>query len=257
MGEVNRCKQNEHSSNIETHWKSQEKVLNEIYTNGVEQYINKLKDISAAFELNDRILRCIDERTPKGLHSAGSLILAGEKKAIEFLKKSGAIGITSHAKCGAAALDAVNKGIDPDKADEHGKQWAMRLAKISGIPYIEHIEKEQLNGPVDFHIARVAYYDGSGKFNPNAVEGLPIGFVITRKHMDPEHAVSEVKISASIATGHHGFGTKIGQETPFIIIAIADPNNPELSLKKLKSELASIEKEHNGKVIIDGFTAPI
>lgn len=245
---------------IEEYWEYQKNILNEIYSKGTKQYIENLTGLPKAFQKNNKILRCIDEGVlveHGGVHSAGSCILCGEKKAKEFLKKSGAKGITSHEGCGAAKLDAINKGIDPAKADEHGMQWAKHLAKISGIPYVGHIEAKQMGRPANFHIARVAYYDATGKFNPSAIKELPIGFVISRKYMNADQAIIEAGISASIATGHHGFGAKIDQKNPFVIIAVADPNNRNLSLENLKTELKSVKEEYKGKVIIDGFTAQL
>lgn len=240
---------------IQEHWDKQSGIFQEIYESGVEEYIQRIKNIEESFKLGDRSLRCIDEGMPGGIHLAGSGILLGQEKAREILLKAQIDGIYSHAGCGAASLYAREQGLDLARADEYGEERAKELANIVGVPYKGHISKEELKRPPDFHIARALYYDGTGKFDPSRVRELPPGFVISRRYLDdPTYAKREVEIGTSIALGEHGFGGLITPKSPFVLIAIGDPNDPHFSTDTLKTELAKIAQERIGRVIVDGFT---
>ena len=255
----------EHSSDrnhkiIETYWSSQAPIFTKLYTQGATTYVQSLQNLEAAFHENDRTLRCIDERTPGGIHLAGSGILLPEDEiehVVKRLKKEGVEGVWSHAHCGAAALYAQQNNLDMEKGDEYGKEWADTFAKRLGVPYLGHIDSDQLSGPAEFHIARVAYYVGSSHFDPSRVEGLPPGFVINRGYLSPKYAKFEADLSVKIATGEHGFGRLITKETPFLLIVVADLKDQSASLKQLKAELSPIEHASGGRVRVDGFTAPI
>lgn len=245
-----------HYVNIEEHWNKQADIFRRLYNSGVEPYIKKIP-IEQAFHTKDRNLRCIDEGTPDGtVHLAGSGILLGLEKAQKTLAPAQIDGIYSHAECGAAGIYARDNNLDPTRADEYGIQFAQQLAERLGVTYKGHIGIEDMKRPHGLHIARAAYYDATGKFTPSQTNGLPPGFVISRKYLEPNYAKKEAEIAVSIALGKHGFGEKFTKELPFIIIPIGAPNNPNTSLDKLKAELEQIALKNKGRVIIDGFTAP-
>lgn len=240
----------------EKYWVEQNNLFEKIYKQGIQEYIKENPGTKKAFQLKDLCIHCIDERVPGGVHLAGSGTLLEEKDVLEYIKQSGATGITSHAECGAAKLAMKAKGfIDPtpEEIDQFAKEWAKQISEKAGIPYIGHIEVS----PHNLHIARVAYYDGTGNFDFSQTDLLPPGFVISRRYLNRGYAKKEAAVAISIAVGDHGFGDKITPESPFIIVPIGDPSNPEFSLEKLQSEIEEIIKSDINKEIIkiDGFTA--
>ena len=132
--------------------------------------------------------------------------------------------------------------------DEIAKEWAQQKAKELGIAY-KHLEVDK-----PFHYARVCYYDGTGRFNYKGVEGLPSGFVVSRKNMTAQASGAEVKVAVNIIFGDHGFGKDLlNEENPFMLVAIGkDDKETEL----LKKELLKIAKASGKSVVVDSFTAP-
>lgn len=235
----------------------QDEVMRKIYTEGMDKYVKGLQGLDKAFAPADLNVRCIDEGTPGGLHLAGSGILLGVEKAGEVLKAAGVTGITSHDGCGAAGIYARNNNLDASKSDEYGKEFAKELAEKTGIPYTGHIPFGEMKRPAAFHTARAAYYDGTGKFNCDTVPGLPIGFVVSRKFIDPAYALEEAKVCANIATGDHSYGEMITEEAPFLLIAVGDGSDGELGKDALMKELEPLAAAFGGKVKIDGFVMPV
>lgn len=246
----------DHAQIAKQEWEKQERNVLKIYALGAAAHFKKIENLNKAFQLKDHSIRCIDEGTPNGIHMAGSGILLSEEKAVEALKKANADGVYSHEECGAAGLYAKANSLDPAKADEYGKEWAVKIAAKAGIPYKGHIGIGEMKRPSGLHIARVAYYDGTGKFDCSVDDNMPAGFVISRRFLEKDYALEEAKVSVSIALGGHGYGELITKDDPFLIIVIGDPSNPEFSVDKLKAELSGIEKVHAGRVMIDGFVAP-
>jgi hypothetical protein len=241
-----------HQEEKEQIWREQQPIFEEIQNQGFSGYVNSLENLEEAFHA-DRLIRCIDEGTPDGIHSAGSGILMDKAAAVKAFHEAGATGVTSHEGCGAAKLYAVEKGLDLSKSDEYGKEWAEELAEALNLPYAGHIEANQMARPEGFHIARVVYYDGTGKFNYSAVKELPPGFIISRKFIGETEAEKEIGIAESIAMGDHGFGDLITEDNPFLIVAIGDS---EASTAKLKQEIENISHNYGKRVKIDGFVAP-
>lgn len=225
-------------------------------------FIEGLANLKLAFALDDRCFRCMDERTPGGLHAAGPVILFDESEGIEMLKKSRAEGIYSHTGCGAAGI--AFEGLDEKmrrfyvNPDNFGKFFAKAIAKRAGIPYMGHLEVEP-----HFHMARMAVYDGSGSFDNSKLKmsdlGFPPAFVISRRyHSDPATAMREASLAATIATGDHGFGRLIrAEKSPFLLLVIGARHNKEYSLSRLSDEAAEVAKPFHGRVIVDGFVAPV
>lgn len=235
-------------------WEAIKPIFDQIKKEGFSSYASSLEGLANAFTLKDHCIRCIDEGTPGGIHIAGSGILMEEQSAIEAIKKAHAEGIYSHENCGAAGLYAKANGLDPAHADEYGKAWAKKLAELAGVPYLGHIDASTMKRPEHYHNARVAYYDGTGSFEPTAVEGLPSGFVISRKYLDADYAAKEAQVSVNIATGDHGYGELITSEEPFYLIAIGDEIHPAEDLAK---ELSAIAEASDGKVKILTLNEPV
>ncbi len=237
-------------------WNKQNPIFAELYKAGAAAYFGGIDHLAKAFELKDHCVRCMDEGTPTGIHLAGSGILLGVEKAALVLQNANCDGVYSHAECGAAGIYARQNNLDPAKADEYGISYAKSVAEQMGVPYKGHITINQMARPSGLHVARVAYYDGTGKFDFTANEKMPPGFVVGRRYVDSTYALEEVKVAINIATGGHGFGSLITAENPFLIVVIGDKANSDFSVDKLKKELEEIEQANGGKVKVDGFTAP-
>ena len=234
---------NEH--NKEIYWKQQADIFAKI-EGGVGKYALGLPNLSNAFELADRYVRCIDGRTPGGIHLAGAGCLLPDDKTVQILKKAKPTGIYSHDDCGAAKLASAD-------AEQHAKHIAAKL----GVDFIGHL---LVNGP---HIEHVVYVDGTGNFDWCRVPDLPPGFSVSWRYtfpVDPAYAKREVEISIGIARGTHGM--LFGIEEPFIIVPIGvpreDPDYNNFSLVAIKEQLNEICSGFGGSVKIDkGFTAPM
>ncbi|MFH1721163.1 MAG: hypothetical protein ABH950_01010 [Candidatus Altiarchaeota archaeon] len=257
---------------IGKHWRNQESAFKIITSIGMEALAKEAVNLDKAFVLGDRGMRCIDEGTEGGIHGAGSLILLKRDEAVKIIQAAKIDVIYSHEGCGAAALayqelgaeerDRLKLQYQVTTADEYGIIWAKTIANQAGKKYGGHIKADEMTRPKEGHIARIAYFDGTGQFdNSKRPEGFPPGFVVSRRILPPDYAAQEADISVSIATGNHGFGKLITPEAPrqFLIVPIGDPRNPEFSLKKLTAELGSsgIIEKFGGRVRIDGFTAPL
>ena len=230
-------------------FEEQKKIFEKIQKVGFVKYANSLKNISDFFTLQDHAIRCVDEGTPGGLHSAGSGILRDKSEVVTAFKKAGVTEITSHDGCGAAKLYARANGLDESKSDEYGKKFAKEIAHELALPY-HHITAEEMARPKEFHIARVAYYDGTGTFNLGDGKTFPIGFVISRKIQSKQTSLAEAGIALDIAFGHHGFGDLITEYNPFILIAIGATKE---DVENLKSELKNLKHNYGNKVMTDSF----
>lgn len=245
-------------------WQEQNGIYQQIFNRGMEAYGHSLLGLKEAFAETDRVIRCMDERVSGGLRVAGSMILMDDEQAQEFVRKTQARGITSHDACGAAAIayrqrnKTEEEKIDEEIINQFAKTEAIRLAEVCRIPYLGHIKIEEMDGLPDLHIARAVYYAGVTDFNPDVVPDLPSGFVISRFYLDPEYALSEVKTAVKIALDeHHGFGAMFTTKQPLLLIAVADPNNKDLVLDTLKTELAEVGGETGDRVKVDILTAPL
>ncbi len=244
----------------EQSWNESQPIFSKIYTAGVKNYMENLPTIGDAFYLSDHSVRCIDEGTPGGIHMAGSGILLStpEKDAElarikEELMNAGVDGVYSHEGCGAAALYAETVAHDPKNAHKYAVEWAEKLAKELGVEYKGHIT--DLARPKEFHNARIAYYDGTGQFDPFKIKEIPDGFIISRYFLDPTYSKEELAIALSIAMGHHGFGSKFNKDNPFIIapIELLVNDRPSLALEELEAEAHEVAAKFGDKVIVEGF----
>lgn len=229
----------EHQVQLEQEWKKQSVILKAVLERGMQDYAGSLEGVEAAFETKDHTLCCIDEGAPFGdMRSAGSgILMEGEvrMKFISELKRAGVKEVTSHAGCGAAALYREKMGFTDKSVDEVAQEGAQKIAEELGVPYKGHLT--ELVRPKGLHNARVVYFDGTGSFNPSAVDGLPAGFVVSRKFMTPEQAREEAGIALSIAFGDHGFGKKFSDGEPLVVVTIG---GEELSAEQLQQELEGL-----------------
>ena len=241
----------EHTQEKKEIFNEQQPLFDKIKELGFSEYARSLDSLLEYFKPKDKSIRCMDEGTPGGKHSAGSGILREKSEVIQAFRDAGITEVTSHDGCGAAKLYAKAKGLDESKGDEYGKEWSEALAKELGVPY-RHISFEEMKRPKEFHISRVAYYDGTGKFDWNIGKDFPPGFIISRKIQSDSDSLAEAGVSLNIAFGDHGFGDLITEENPFIIVAIGED---EESVTFLEDELESLTHEYGNRVITDCFIA--
>ena len=237
---------------IQSYWDKEREVYAKISDQGMASYIRELPGMDQAFAIKDRSIRCMDEGTPGGLHIAGSGILMSEEELRSYIEKAKPDGAYSHGSCGACGIYAKQAHTHEDCPDDCGPEWCKRMEEMTGIRYLGHIAKEEMNRPADAHIARCAYYDGRGDFDYSLVNGLPAGFIISRAFMTADYALKEAEIACQIAMGGHGYGSLISADEPFYLFVIAKDGE---GLAGLKTELHSIVDRFEGRVIVDGFIA--
>ena len=256
ISEIEHSTIEEHSADEKLEiFEGQQEVMNKIKEMGFANYAETLPNLPDAFDLEKhkpaenvhRCVCCMDERTPYGVHSAGSGILLSDKDFDKYFQESGSDSISSHDGCGAAKLYAKKMGLvgNPDLI---AREWAEKKAKEKGVPHV-HLGVER-----PFHFARVCYYDGTGKFNYDGINGLPEGFVVGRKYMSKDSSLAEVGVAKDIIFGDHGFGEELlNAENPFMFVAIADT---EKEMAAFKKELLELTDSLGDNVVIDGFVAP-
>lgn len=218
-------------------------VIAVILERGMEEYI---ADVDVALAVaRDRWIRCIDEGTPGGLHLAGSGILLGEdweeslERAAEVVREMDADGISWHRGCGAVAHYVKSHNEVKDDVDEVAERFARELAVKVALPCRE----QMLMRPGGLHIARAVYYDGAGQFDPSRVEGLPSGFVISRRYLSKAYALKEAEMAVGIALGHHGFSELFTREQPLLLVAVGGDGG-------LERELTEVAKPYGRRVTV-------
>lgn len=235
-------------------------------------------DIKRAFTDKQKCAVCIDEGVAhKDINGenkfclAGSGILYPAKDESERLNKvarlfieRGITDITSHGGCGAAGIAFKRDASDADKminlaekVENYSVEWANKVVtKIRELGYpAEHtrILASDMERPIEFHNARVVYYDGVGGFNPNKEIGLPMGFVVERAYLPADYAKEELKVAIDIVFGKHGFADLFTSERPLIIIAFAlSQENLSGYIDEINSALALNSHAKEGRIKIDG-----
>lgn len=192
---------------------------------------------------------CMDERLTErvtnGVFLAGSGILNKDKKKkiVKALKKEGVRDVTTHEGCGAVGIYAQKKGITADQAKKEARAWAEELSQELGGKYGGELSVD----PEEYHVAQVAYYDMTGHFNPgNSFGTFPPGFVISRKYLEKDDALEQVRIGIhDIALTDHGYGKRFDKENRFYIVVVADNQrdlaNGEKEVRKFKSDVVKID----------------
>jgi len=238
-------------------WDANALQIEAIVEVGIAQYVANIPNFSRVFNLEDLILRCMDGRTPGGVHLAGSGILLGLEGSLRFaeevkrLRSRTLEAIAWHADCGAAAAYAAENG---GATDEEAHKFAKLYGSEMGVPIVE-VKNTHKAG---FHPECVVYYDGTGVFDWTRCKGLPCGFTISRAYLgfDADYALREVEIACGIALkphdeGGHGFGELFTCECPLLVVAVAESRK---QLDKLQDELRPVvELYGEGKVHLDGF----
>jgi hypothetical protein len=218
---------------------------------GIESHVRSLSNLGDAFRLRDRALRCIDGRTPGGVHLAGSGVLLGLEKAQAFAQAARVDRVTYHGDCGAARACAVESGRDAAEAAACGREFAEQLAAALSVPCAE----TPLVGPPEFHWETAVYYDGTGRADPSRVSGLPKGFVISRLYFGDDFpaALDEVRLAVGLAFSDLGFADLFTHEHPLRLAAIGAPSGSGLPLDQLLHELGLLDLPERDRTVIEGF----
>jgi hypothetical protein len=260
-------------------FESENPDLEKLYELGAMSYFEReFPDIKRAFKGAQKCAVCMDEGTAhKDINGEAKFCIGGSgilftadneesrlEKVAKLMIEQGVTNITSHGGCGAAGIAYKRDFPDADvhenlplKIEEYAKKWSDKLAdkiKELGHPAERtHILAEDMERPVEFHNARVVYYDAIGGFNPNIEIGLPMGFVIERAYLPVEYANEELRIAVNIAFGSHGFEKLFSTTFPFVIIIFAKDEN---ELERIKNEVSAVlnqnENFKQGKIKIDG-----
>lgn len=239
-------------------WQKGSGVIKDILEKGVCDYFQSI-EAEKAFHLDDLVLRCMDGRTPGGVHLAGSGVLLGLKGARRFAQEVSKYGkleaVTYHRDCGAAIAVAKETDADPF---ELARDFSKELATSLGIEAVYEVENDGWEG---FHHERAIYYDGVGRFDWKKVRGLPAGFVISRAYLgfDVEYAKKELEIALRIALtphdeGGHGFGELFTRDLPMLVIALS-PERSELGRleQEARDVVASLGERDRSRVRVMGY----
>lgn len=250
---------------LESDWKKGEEVMKKIYEVGAEKYLSSLPGWQGVFLSSHDCAVCMDEGCAHKKMDTSKIPMAGSgilfpadsenerlEKVAALFKNLGVKKVTSHEGCGAAGLafkrDFPGAEAGADAVDELAQDWAKKLAQKIGADF-ENISLAEMVRPAGYHVARVAYYDGTGSFNPDLVEGAPLGFVISRKNLPANYALQELKVALSIAFGHHGFGELFSADDPFVIIILG--GEIETYKKEISQALADDVNFSSGKIKIE------
>jgi len=236
-------------------WDASRLVRETVERSGIGSYVQSLSNLGDAFRPRDRALRCIDGRTPGGVHLAGSGVLLGQEKAQAFAQAAGVDRVTYHEDCEAARLWAVAHGHGEANASVCGREFAEELAAALGVPCGE----APLTGVPGFHDETAVYYDGTGRADPSRVSGLPKGFVISRLYFGEDFpaALAEAKLAVDLALSDLGFADLFTADHPLRVIAIGHPQEPRFALQQLMQELGLLELPAPERVVVEGFVGRV
>ena len=221
---------------------------------GLQVIMDSLEKIQEAFTDLDVIV-CSDGRVLPSdgakLGIAGEGILLGEedlKRLVENCK--GKIKkVTSHEDCGAAGVAFRGDSKGKNKPDELGIEFAQILAEKLGAEY-EHLPMSKMKNTI--HNERFICFDGTGRFNPEALKEMPGQFVCSGYAFGLGEDYLEIEIAtlAGIALGDHGFGKKFTKDNKFMIIVSAKDDAQLAEMTKIAEE--AIEK-YGELVEVRGF----
>lgn len=301
-------KDNEILAHKDRRWNEQQLIKSKLLRQGAERFfsVSEMPEISGAFLPKKDVATCIDEGTAHMAETsidsdypnlvaeyyiAGSGILYPAEnwdkrltRVAELLLSKGVKMVTSHEGCGAAKIAFERDQIDHERMmpDEYGKKWAQELVirmnelltqknEEANVVY-KHITAEQMARPKDFHIARVAYIDGTGQFNPDELEDVdtgekvaPMGFVtdygnnelFAQTSEERNYPFAEVGVEINIAL-EHGFNDKFTKHHPFVLVIVGQDNKQLEELKEAvrKKVIDILPPEKQAVVKIDGFVRP-
>ena len=258
-------------TNKELVWDVENAKAETLLQNGAQNYFKKeFPDLNQAFVKEIDTVVCIDEGCAhKDISGHGKLSIAGGgillparsaderiEIAARLFKEMGIKNVTSHEGCGAAKLaygrDNPDSNPTKEQVNEYAKIWAEKVAQKMGAGVMaDHIPLAEMERPAQFHNARVLYFDAVGGFNPNKEKGLPMGFVISRRHVPGDYALEELKVAVGIAFGGHGFGEFFNDKNQFVIIPLtSDAASLQAAEEEIKNALAG--NENFSKIKIDG-----
>ncbi len=235
-------------------------------------------DIKNVFSDKQKCAVCIDEGTAhkdvngeEKFYLAGSGILVSAESESERLDKvaklfieRGITNVTSHGGCGPVGIafkrdmpnaeKMINLG---EKVENYAIDWSKKVVdkiKELGHPAEHtHILVGELERPIEFHVARVIYYDCIGGFNPNKEIGLPRGFIIERAYLPVEYAKEELNIAIDLVFSKHGFNDLFNSDQPFIVIALVkDVEDLKNYINEINLALLQNPHANEGHIKIDG-----
>jgi hypothetical protein len=223
-------------------WQS---ALSDTIASGTDarRVFNRTADIETAFVLRERSLVCVDEGIVGGIHLAGSGVLLPFEQLRKECGSAGIQELTTHDNCGAFKLMFPD---DPNP-NRSAVEWGKETAALLGLPH-RHIPAAAMNRPAYLHPAVAIYYDGAGVFN--RIPGLPMGFVVSRKHFSS--APDDLALCLQIAFGQHGFGDLFTPRNPMCVIPLEHPEDVSLSLKVLEREVREVAAPFGRRVRISG-----
>ncbi|MFH1564666.1 MAG: hypothetical protein ABIC82_02330 [bacterium] len=254
----------------------------------LQEIMDEISNLREAFEKELDTIVCSDERVPATegtkIGIAGQLILGSPKEVKDFIERcKGRIKrVESHSGCGAAGikfdelkdqkkweefkneygLQRENVTDVFENGDTLGKWWSKEIIvkelsdeeKGFNVEY-SHTTKEKMTG--DVHDARVIYFDGTGKFNPTAIEGMPVGYTCSGADfgLSDEYLKKEIQtLCGGIALKEegHGFGERFNgdDDAKFYIFVSAKDQEQLDRLMKVANEAVA---EYNNKVEVKGF----
>lgn len=254
----------------------------------LQEIMDEIPNLREAFEKELDTIVCSDERVPATegtkIGIAGKLILGSPKEVRDFIERcKGRIKrVESHEGCGAAGIK-FNELQDPENwrdfkkeynldkdtvtevfgdGDTLGKWWSKEIIaqgfsdeeKGISVEY-SHTNKDKMTG--DVHDARVIYFDGTGRFNPTAIEGMPVGYTCSGADfgLSDEYLEKEIQTlcgGIALKDGGHGFGAKFnGDDDAKFYIFVSAANKEQLDhLTKVANRAVG---QYGKKVEVKGF----
>lgn len=219
-------------------------------------------DYQPAFAKAPIELGCSDGRVCEHrFGGAGDFILAtlADQEKLARQNRGRIKVVKSHEGCGAAAIkfremqaagELLPEGVLT--SDQLGAYYAKELAGKLGASYA-HTDASEMLGP--FHNERAIYLDGTGKFNPEFLfDKLPSGFMCSGAALglSSKYLETELATLAKIALGDHGFGDRLDQKNPLVVVVSA---NSQEQLAELESIARRAAAQFNGRLIVGGFVA--
>lgn len=277
-------------------WYRAEGLLAKINTveGGINSFFSQIPDLAEAFHGKRTHMCCIDERVVGSKDAYGKQFEAGcgilfpirnvyeraEAVAENTYRKGGEV-LCPHKGCGAAGL-AFKADADADQIVE--RMEFMGDTDAYGVWFAELVKKhldEKLKNhgrtasikfmgdirPSGFHNAIGAYFDTTGKFNPDMVRGeLPKMFVVDGSNRELSetkeqqlYGLTQLRVAIGIALGNHGFGHHrfSSEEHRFLVPVVASSLEQLVEAQeKVKSFIQDSDPKLLDHLNIGGFVQP-
>lgn len=225
------------------YWETAAAGITRLNEKDARRIFNHVPDIQNAFVLRQRSLTCVDDGLIGGIHLPGSGVMMPIEQLRAEVAAAGIDELTTHDSCGAYMLWFPG---DPEP-NRGAREWGQKTAALLGLPH-RHITAAEMDRPSHLHTAIAVYYDGTGQFN--RIAGLPVGFVVSRKHFST--AQQDLALCLQIAFGDQGFGNLFTPQIPLYVIPLAHPCDPALSLKVLEGEVRDVIGPYGSRVKMSG-----